>query len=932
MFAVIEGFCPKDAEPEDSFEFYLDTISFELPAVRFDFSVSPPPPPPFNLEVYEELVAMDPHGFQMVRSRLEDIFPRLSDVATSSMGGTVGTYIADFDVTPAQITKAYLASKGMTRDGLGARVIESKHTGRWRPACKEMFNLFDDRHKAAAGSTSAAKNAVGGNPHFDDIAFESPYDRNLLLYAMLEIKMSLDKDSLANVPYSTLTLYDTICGGGVGGHRVPTDPDDHPTYHFKTGYEIDKFAPIVMYGSLESVRSAYMSTVSDCSGSFAPEDVARHVYCYMEDRQGSKMSYLRLDNLQRSHFSPFKLQRDRLCSASWGISIEDTMARPPQFTRPLFDTPIKEPDYIDYWIVPSWARGEESITPRTMELSLRSFVYITSSSDSSVRPGMHRLLELPVFGNAGCGELPGANCAPPGGYIPINTGPAAVVQYENTVQHTPGRLMMRTIRCSQLVREFTGITCHEEPYAASGTGCFTGNLVLLSRPTFYSSREWLRSLEAPPPSPPPFSPSPPPPNPQPPVPNPPPSPPFVQSQGDLMAAIRKIEEQACTSVYYLTTTTRCERLAVALTRSVLYEAYPPPSPPPAQPLITSPPPPYPPPSPDMPQGISETPVSSVKLSTMRIPTLEPGRRLNLYDDGYYVSPSDLDGIRNTLANAQPDAVAVRCTSWQPSAPLPCVSGASASNCLSGTRHCGTDTENSQDPTLQLIFSGSPASRGNRLWGVELSLPQNEELASLFYTSTESVGGSGYQVKVLKSDGSPIPCQPQSRQVDASGLTSDRKVQHVCAAGGASDTDLYTLGDAMRMEITLTGEYRQLWLRSVAVMEISLESAELPPRPPHPPPLPSLPHSPPEQAPRECTFSTRMFYNTKPTVVFKEPCGLTSQQCCNLAHEYGSGVDAYELDDAGCCLLISSGGAVMQQNTTRWGYLSSRAGVGTLAQH
>ena len=55
----------------------------------------------------------------------------------------------------------------------------------------------------------------------------------------------------------------------------------------------------------------------------------------MEDRHGSKMSYLRLDNLQRSHFSPFKLQRDRLCSANWDISIEDTLARPPQFTRPL---------------------------------------------------------------------------------------------------------------------------------------------------------------------------------------------------------------------------------------------------------------------------------------------------------------------------------------------------------------------------------------------------------------------------------------------------------------------------------------------------------------------------------------------------------------------------------------------------------------------
>jgi len=890
---------------------------------------SPPPPPPFIMEVYEELVAMDPHGFQMVRSRLEDIFPRLSDVATSSMGATVGAYIADPEVTPAQITKAFLASKGMTRDGLGARVIESKHTGRWRPACKEMFNLFDDRYKASAGSTSAAANAAGGNPHFNDVAYESQFDRNLLLYAMLEIKLSLDKDSLENVPYSTLTLYDTICGGGVGGHRVPTSPGYHPTYRFHPGYEIDKFAPIAMYGSLESVRSAYMSTVSDCSNSFAPEDVARHVYCNMADSHGSRYSYLRLDNRQREHFSPFKLQRDRLCSASWEISIEDTLARPPQFTRPLFDTPIKDPSYIRYWIVPSWARGEEGITARTMELSLRSFVYITSSSDSSVRPGMHRLLELPVFSTNKCGELPGANCAPPGLFIPINPGPAAVVEYERTVQHTRGRVMMRTIRCSQLVYQFTDSTCHQQPYSSSGAGCYTGNLDLLSRPTFYSSREWLRSLIAPPPSPPPFSPSPPPPSPLPPVPHPPPSPPYVQSQGELMAAIRTIEEQACTSVYYLTTTTRCERLAVALTRSVLYDVYHPPSPPPAQPVTLSPPPPSPPPSPQMPQGISQTPVSSARLSTMRIPTVEPGRRLNLYDDGYYVSSSELSDIKSALASADPGAVA-HCTSWQHSAPLPCVSGALASNCLSGNRHCGTDAENSENPNLQLIFSGSPGSRGNRLWGVEISLPQNEELASLFYTSAESVGGSGYQVKVIKSDGSPIPCQPQSSQVDASGLTSDRKVQHVCSFGGASDADLYTLSDAMRMEITLTGQYRQLWLLSVTVMEISLASAQLPPRPPHPPPIPLLPPAPPQQPSQPCTFSGQMFYTSK-TTVFKEPCGLTSQQCCNLAHEYGDGVDGYELDDAGCCLLVKSGVGLRDHRNESWGYLSTRAGTGSIVR-
>lgn len=81
---------------------------------------------------------MDPHGFELVRSKLEEFFPRLSDVSTSSVGANVGASRVPFKVTPEQITKAFLSSNGMTKDGLGARVIESKHTGRWRPGLKSF--------------------------------------------------------------------------------------------------------------------------------------------------------------------------------------------------------------------------------------------------------------------------------------------------------------------------------------------------------------------------------------------------------------------------------------------------------------------------------------------------------------------------------------------------------------------------------------------------------------------------------------------------------------------------------------------------------------------------------------------------------------------------------------------------------------------------
>ena len=104
IFAVMESFCPDEAEADESFQYLIDTTSFELPRVRFQYDVSPPPPPPSSLAAYELLVGTDPSGFQMARAYLEDIFPRLSDVATSSMGATVGDYIADFTVTPEQLT------------------------------------------------------------------------------------------------------------------------------------------------------------------------------------------------------------------------------------------------------------------------------------------------------------------------------------------------------------------------------------------------------------------------------------------------------------------------------------------------------------------------------------------------------------------------------------------------------------------------------------------------------------------------------------------------------------------------------------------------------------------------------------------------------------------------------------------------------------
>lgn len=910
---------------------------------RFDFDVSPPPPPPVSLAAYEKLVAQDPNGFEMVRARLEDVFPRLSDVATSSIGASVGAYIADYDMTQEQLTKAYLSSRGMTPDSLGARVIEARHTGRWRPACAEMHKLFDDQTKAAAGRLSKA--ARLGNPHYDDSSYTGTTDRNLFLYAMLEIQMSIGRSSIQHASVSTFELYDMICGRGVGGYRVPTDSKRRNTYEFQAGYEIDTFAPLIMYGSLETVRAARMTYLNMCQLGFAAEDVALQLYCYGAGSFGTERKvYLLKDLLHRLFYAPFVTHRDRYCAPNEFISVEDALARPETFTKALYDSYSRSKYGVNSLVVPAESRGEERMLPTHAAYSLRSWVYITSSSDPSIRPGMHRLLDLPVFANGGCNAMPGANCAPPGGgYHTLRPSSlAAAAAYDATATYYAGRMMLAKTRCSMLINQHFAEApmCVQTPYALHALDpmrrCWQHNLELSLEPKLYASKEWMSELTAPPPMPPPTSPSPPPLPATPPPPRDPSPPPYVQPQELLMQRIRDMEERACTSVYYLTTATRCDRLAVELSESVLYEALAPPSPPPGAPVVASPRAPPPPPSPHAPPGYVIAPVASARLSTMRVPSVAAAAATPLVvaGDGYYMTPSELAAAKLELANAGaalPLGALVRCTTWQEAAPLPCVSSALEDACIPGLRGCASVAENTESPFLELVLSGAPRRRGNRLFGIEFRLPDNADLAALFFRSAEPepVGGAGYTVQVYRADGSTIQCLSQAEQSGAQAVTDDRTVQHLCAGGGATDAQLYALDEAHRIRVTLPGAYRQIWLRDVRVTEVSLRAiaSALADRPPFPPPLPGLPPYPPSPPPAACsTFEARTFYADR-TVVRREPhCGQTADECCAHAREAGAPTNAYELSDTGCCTLVTVAGTGAL-DTGRWGFLTPTAGTG-----
>ena len=118
---------------------------------------------------------------------------------------------------PEMITRAFLASAGMERIR-SARVIESKHTGRWRYAHAWSFSSFwtDTRHPArqALGTSRTERNKTW---------ITGATDRNAFLYAMLEVEISmgigrdssrLDGDADRYRSFTALEMYDEICGYG----------------------------------------------------------------------------------------------------------------------------------------------------------------------------------------------------------------------------------------------------------------------------------------------------------------------------------------------------------------------------------------------------------------------------------------------------------------------------------------------------------------------------------------------------------------------------------------------------------------------------------------------------------------------------------------------------------------------------------------------
>ena len=336
-------------------------------------------------------------------------------------------------MTPHQLTKAFLATRGLTQTGLAARMIASKFTnrrarprlqprvpelttsllaGRWRYACAELMRYMADPAHAAYGSGGLG--AEGG--HAQPGGFDSQYDRNLLVYWTLWYKLSHDHDTDVDASFEPLELFQDMCQDACAYRTpVPTEfwkfygsYDESPAYG--DDVQCRDIAPLVTYGSLRQLQ--HRTGGSTCDGLF-DEDMVNHVYCNGDDTGRAPVSsgaFFGLDYASRAAHSAYNYKRETLCDATVDLSVEDAVGNPASQTETLYDSTGATGTLLNSLLVEPSKRGESRFDAEYLSRSLMVFVYVTSSHDPGTPPGVYRLADLKVFADLACASRPSVNC------------------------------------------------------------------------------------------------------------------------------------------------------------------------------------------------------------------------------------------------------------------------------------------------------------------------------------------------------------------------------------------------------------------------------------------------------------------------------------------------------------------------------------------
>ena len=90
IFKHFESFCGIPPE-EGEFSTFVNFMRWELPDVPWSWDTHPPPPPPtFPNSPGAQYASEDPEGFETVREKLLECFPKMTYVASMSQGSISG--------------------------------------------------------------------------------------------------------------------------------------------------------------------------------------------------------------------------------------------------------------------------------------------------------------------------------------------------------------------------------------------------------------------------------------------------------------------------------------------------------------------------------------------------------------------------------------------------------------------------------------------------------------------------------------------------------------------------------------------------------------------------------------------------------------------------------------------------------------------------
>lgn len=401
-------------------------------------------------------------------------------------------------------------------------------------------------------------------------------------------------------------------------------------------------------------------------------------------------------------------------------------------------------------------------------------------------------------------------------------------------------------------------------------------------------------------------------------------------------------------VYLLSAEARCDKLAISMMESFLFDgSFTPPSLPPLETVLVPPPPPPPPspPVPRIPREESDRVVyvepSVVRLSTYFLgesetdPTTASTALGNQMALSNVANATRAAALQTITSESLPISAWAACSTASAAAPLPCRTGDTPSRCLDGARHCGSTEDNTEAPFLEIdLLSEWPDDRPYYFFGLEILLPRASELATLFFSSSQ--GGTDdrfYTVTVYDETHNPLAtqCKPyyeQSLDHYTDGLVH---FQFVCLEALAEDSAYEAMTHVRFVRLTLTGSYRMIWLEGLTVvLRTTVDLEPSPPPSPGLPPSPPSPLAPPDPPPdlRSCAFHNQLVFD--PTVValteaFVEPCGLSPAECCALAYDH-SDTFVFQLSAAGCCTLFSTDSIPTALPSLATGFGSSMTGV------